>query len=490
MRRALVRRFPGRRGASRLLRPQEQQLLLQPCEFLRELEHGLVLLRHMALQVGVAFLEAREAFGVRHACRMRVAAPRANARMRRMRRLLAGLVLSLHFCGAASLPAAAPASDAVILVGIDGFRWDYLDLHDAPTLRALAAEGVRARRLQPEFPTKTFPNHYTLVTGLRPETHGIVANWFYDPALGEMFSMAKFETHWWEHGEPFWITAEKQGVRSACFFWPGSETELQGRRPTFHRPFEKKLTCAQRIDGLLEWFDLPEAERPRFFTVYFDLVDTVGHESGPTAPETAVAVREADAAVARLLAGLEARGLRDRVNLVFVADHGMSETAADRVVFIENLVDVSTVQVESLGPNGGVRPNPGTVTPAELAAAIRAKAPPQVQVHLREEVPEHLHYRKSGRIPPVVLIADDHWLIESKLTWARMRNNFPKGSHGWDPANENMGALFIAHGPAFKTGHRFDHARSLDVYELLCALLGLTPAPNEGDGRLAREVLR
>lgn len=397
-------------------------------------------------------------------------------------------LLSLLVLLGSGAAGATPAP--VILVGIDGFRWDYLELHAAPTLRRLAAAGAHARRLQPEFPTKTFPNHYPLVTGLRPETHGIVANWFYDPPTGGMFNMAKLETHWWQHGEPVWITAEKQGVRSACFFWPGSETELQGRRPTHYRAFDKKLTCNERIDGLLAWFDLPEAERPRFFTVYFDLVDTVGHNFGPTAPETGAAVREADDAVAHLLAGLEQRGLRDRVNLVFVADHGMSETAADRVVFIEDLVDVNAVQVESLGPNGGVRPKPGTVTPAELAAAIRAKAPPQVQVYLREEVPEHLHYRKSERIPPVVLTADDHWVIESKLSWARLRHNFPRGSHGWDPANENMGALFVAHGPAIKAAHRFDQARSLDVYELLCALLGVTPAPNEGDARLVREVLR
>jgi predicted AlkP superfamily pyrophosphatase or phosphodiesterase len=408
-----------------------------------------------------------------------------------MRRHLAALFsLALALGGAALLPAAGPAGETVILIGIDGFRWDYLELHDAPTLRALAETGTRARRLQPEFPSKTFPNHYTLVTGLRPESHGIVANGFYDPATDGMFNMTKLESHWWQAGEPVWITAEKQGVRSACFFWPGSETELQGLRPTHYRPFDKKLTCAERIDGLLAWFDLPEAERPRFFTVYFDLVDTVGHNAGPTAPETGAAVREADDAIARLLAGLEARGLRDRVNLVFVADHGMSETAPDRVVFIEDLVDVETVRVESLGPNGGVRPLPGTVAPAELAAAIRAVAPPQVQVYLREEVPEHLHYRKSERIPPVVLIADDHWVIESKRGWARLRHNFPRGNHGWDPSNENMGAFFIAHGPAIKAGHRFAQARSLDVYELLCALLGLTPAPNEGDDRLAREVLR
>ncbi|MBA4136906.1 MAG: alkaline phosphatase family protein [Opitutus sp.] len=384
----------------------------------------------------------------------------------------------------------AGEDEIVILLSIDGYRWDYLDLHPSPALRQLAREGVHARRMNPSFPSKTFPNHYTLVTGLRPETHGIVANWFWDPARSEMFNMTKSETFWWERGEPIWITAEKQGVRSACYFWPGSEAELQGRRPTLFKPFEKKLTCAQRVDGLLAWLDMPVGERPKFFTLYFDLVDTVGHTFGPRAPETAAAVREADDAVARLLAGLEQRGLRSRTNLVVVADHGMSETSPERVVFVEDLMNVSQVQIESLGPNGGVRPKPGTVTPAELVASIRTKAPPHVQVYLREEVPAHLHYRSSERIPPVVLLADDEWMIESKMGWPRLRLNYPRGSHGWDPELPNMGALFLAHGPAFKSRHAIAEVSNLHVYELLCALLGIQAAPNEGDDRLARAALR
>jgi predicted AlkP superfamily pyrophosphatase or phosphodiesterase len=406
--------------------------------------------------------------------------------------LLTGLLLCLGEARPSQINTGAtlPTDDIVILLSIDGFRWDYIELHETPVIGQLAREGVRAGRMTPEFPTKTFPNHYTLVTGLRPESHGIVANWFFDPRLQKTFSMSKTEAYWWEAGEPIWITAEKQGVRSGCFFWPGSETELQGRRPTLYRPFEKNLTCAQRVDGLLAWLDLPPEQRPRFFTLYFDLVDTQGHNFGPTAPETREAAREADDAIARLLAGLEQRGLRERTNLVLVSDHGMSETSPDRVVFIEDLVDTALVQVESLGPNGGVRPKSDTISAAELAAVIRAKAPPQVQVYLREEVPVELHYRKSDRIPPVVLIAEDHWNIESKVGWPLRRATYSKGSHGWDLRLPNMGAFFAAHGPAFKRGHTFSEARSLDVYELLCALLGVRPAAHEGDSRLAREVLR
>ena len=401
------------------------------------------------------------------------------------------IVTALGVTSCQTQPRAVTPDQTVILIGIDGFRWDYLERHHAPTLQQLARDGTRVTRMQPSFPSKTFPNHYTLVTGLRPESHGIVANGFYDPATGESFTMVKHETHWWQGGEPVWITAEKQGVRSACFFWPGSEAELQGRRPSFYRPFDKKVTCNERVDGLLAWLDLPAVERPRFLTLYFDVVDTQGHKYGPLATETSAAVSEVDAAVARLLAGLEQRGLRARTNLVVVADHGMMEISTDRVVFIEDLVDPRQVRVESLGPNGGVRPLPGSgLTPQQLAVSIRAKAPPQIQVYLREKVPARLHYRHNDRIPPVVLVADAHWNIESKVGWARWSKNYNRASHGWDPAHEQMGAVFIAQGPAIQTGRTVEQTENIHVYNLLCTLLGVQPAKNEGNFSLTRAVLR
>lgn len=389
---------------------------------------------------------------------------------------------------------ARPKDELLILVSIDAFRWDYLDRYDTPTLRQLARSGVHAKRMTPCFPSKTFPNHYSLVTGLRPESHGIVSNWFWDPAFAETFGMSKpesnAESRWWDEGEPIWVTAEKQGVRSACFFWPGSEAAIRGVRPTYFQKFNGKLKAAARVDGLLAWLDLPPEQRPRFYTLYFDLVDYAGHTFGPEAPQTAAAAHEADVALARLLDGLAARGLREKTNLVIVSDHGMSECSPDRVVFIEDLLDPSKVRIESTGPNGGVRPLPGTVTAAELAAHIRAKAPPQLHVYLREEVPAHLHYRNNPRIPDVMLVMDDHWNIESKVGWPSRRATYNKGTHGWDPATPNMGALFVASGPAFRRAHEFADVENIHVYNLLCATLGITPAKNEGDDRLVREALK
>ena len=404
--------------------------------------------------------------------------------------LLALISLALASC---STPVAPPPAGPLILLSIDGFRWDYLQKYDAPALKQLAATGVHATRLTPSFPSKTFPNHYTLVTGLRPAHHGIVGNWFFDPAIGETFGMSKpasnSEPRWWAEGEPVWITAEKQGARSFCYFWPGSETENHGIRPSRFKPFDLKLPTNDRVDELLSWLAVPEAERPRLCTLYFNLVDDSGHKYGPDAPETAEAVKQADAGVQRLLDGLAKLGLRDRANLVIVADHGMSPCGPDKIIFLEDLLDVARVQVDSTGPVGGVRPKPGTGSAAELAASIRAKAPPQLHVYLRNETPEKFHYRDNPRIPDVVLVCEDHWNFESKVGWPNRAPTYNVGSHGWDPATPNMGALFIANGPAFRHQVEIPDVDNVDVYNLLCATLGIKPAANDGGQQLVRAAL-
>jgi predicted AlkP superfamily pyrophosphatase or phosphodiesterase len=353
---------------------------------------------------------------------------------------------------------------------------------------------VHATRLTPSFPTKTFPNHYTLVTGLYPEHHGIVGNWFYDPAAGTTFGMSKRESNteerWWAQGEPVWITAERQGVHSYCYFWPGSEAQNHGLRPSRFKPFDGKIPTNERVDELLRWLEGPAAGRPGFCTLYFDVVDTQGHKFGPDAPETAAAVAEVDAAVQRLIDGLGRLGLRDRANLVLVSDHGMSPCGPDRIIFLEDLMNVAQVQVDATGPVGGVRPKPGTITAAELADHIRAKAPPQLHVYLRDETPERFHYRGNPRIPDVVLLADDHWNFEGKTGWPGRAPTYSRASHGWDPATPNMGALFIANGPAFRRGVEVPDVENIHLYNLLCAVLGVQPAPNDGDQRLVRAAMR
>ena len=404
--------------------------------------------------------------------------------------LVVGAV-SLLLWPASAAPGAPPAVDPLILISIDGFRWDYLRKYDAPVLRQLAAEGVHAAQLLPVFPSLTFPNHYSLVTGLRPEHHGIVGNTFYDPVLQAKFSSKDKESandpRWWEGGEPVWITAEKNGVRSACFFWPGSEAAIHGVRPSFYRPFEKSLTCRQRVDGLLAWLALPPAERPRLATLYFNIVDDAGHLFGPDAPETGAAVAEVDAAVAHLRAGLARLGLGRTASLVIVADHGMEPVSPDRTILLDDYLDLNSIDVDFAGPTAALRPKSGPAE--ELAAKLRGRHP-HLSVWLRNEVPERLHYRASGRIAPVVLSADPGWYITTRDFLRVKRATFERGAHGFDPASPNMGALFIASGPAFKRGVELPAVENIHVYNLLCAALGLPPAPNDGDQCLVSAALR
>jgi predicted AlkP superfamily pyrophosphatase or phosphodiesterase len=400
-----------------------------------------------------------------------------------LRGILFGLLLLLA--------RARGAEPTLILVSLDAFRWDYLEKYSAetPHLRALATDGVRAEHLIACYPSSTFPNHYSIATGLRPAHHGIVDNRFYDPALGAAFNYRSHECvidgRWWG-GEPIWITAVKQGRRSACMFWPGSEAEIAGARPTFSKAFDGRLSCAQRVDGLLAWLDLPAAQRPTFCTLYFDVVDHAGHDFGPDAPETAAAVRDVDAAIDRLLAGLAARGLRDTANLVIVSDHGMTATVPDGYVYLDDLVDLDAVQGDFAGTQAGLRPRTGT--PAELVAKIQKAQPAHMQVYLREDLPESLHYRDNPRIPPVLLLADEGWEVSTRK-YVASRHRPERGDHGYDPALISMGATFIAAGPAFRHGKVLPPFENIHVYNLLCAVLGLRPAPNDGDDRLVRTAL-
>jgi len=411
--------------------------------------------------------------------------------MKRFTSAVALLLAVLFLPSCSAPPAAKPAaSGPLILISIDGCRWDYLQKYAAPTLRRLAAAGVHATRMTPSFPSLTFPNHYTLVTGLRPEHHGIVANSFYDPALQARFNYKSHESsidsRWWEGGEPVWITAEKQGVRSACFFWPGSEAPIHGLHPSFYQTFQKNLTCAQRVDGLLAWLALPDAQRPRLATLYFDIVDSAGHEFGPDAPETAAALKTVDDAVARLLEGLGKLGLGGTANLVIVADHGMEPVSPDRVILLDDFARPASFEMDFAGPNAGLRPKTGTAE--ELAAEFRGQHP-QLSVWLRAEVPERLHYRASDRIAPVILSAAPGWYITTRDFLRVHRLTFERGAHGFDPASPNMGALFLASGPAFRHGVELPDVENIQVYNLLCAALGITPAPNDGDERLVRAAL-
>jgi predicted AlkP superfamily pyrophosphatase or phosphodiesterase len=386
----------------------------------------------------------------------------------------------------------APAErPIVILISVDGWRWDYLQRFAPPTMTRLAAEGVVVERLVPVFPSKTFPNHYTIVTGLYPGRHGIVSNNMVDPALPGRFSLNNREvqqdTRWWG-GEPLWVTVERQGQIAATMFWPGSDVEIAGDRPTYYRTYEHELPNADRVDQLLEWLQQPEeARRPTFLTLYFSTVDEAGHDFGPDSDETRRAALEVDTALERLLTGLDHLGLRQRTNLLVVSDHGMAAVSSDRTIVLDDYLDLSTVTVIDSSPVVGL--NPRSATAERIYASLKDKHP-ALAVFTRDTLPVEYRLRGHPRIPAVVGIADDGWRVTTRAALGRSPDESSSGEHGYDPRHRSMHGLFIATGPLFRRGVSVPSLENVHLYELMCRLLRVRPAANEGSAAATRALLR
>ena len=393
------------------------------------------------------------------------------------RRLALLALLALGLAGCWSEPAAPPAEHVLVLVGIDGFRADYLDRVPAPRLRGLAARGVRAERMIPSFPSKTYPNHYTLVTGRYPARHGIVSNEMYDPALDAWFSLddraSVREPRWWQ-AEPIWVTAERQGVRTAPLDWPGSEAPIGGIRPAAWAPYDHGLAPSERVARALRLLAQPLPERPRFLTLYFHEVDGAGHDFGPDSPQLAAAVAQVDAAVGELLAGIDRLGLAASTDVVAVADHGMASTPPEQAIHLDDLIDPAAARVISWSPVLTLWPPEGQVEP--ILERLRG-AHPHLAVYRREDLPRRLRYRDNPRIPPIVALADEGWFVTTRKEAAEGPPD--GGEHGYDPTLPSMGALFLAAGPSFRAGVVVPPFENVHVYPLLCAALGIDPVPGD-----------
>jgi len=362
--------------------------------------------------------------------------------------------------------------DLVILVSIDGFSPDYLGKGQTPVLDGLVAGGAFGP-MRPSFPSVTFPNHYTLVTGLHPDHHGVVGNRFTDAQLGA-FTMASKESGFWNQGEPIWVTAEKAGVRTGTMFWPGSEVEIQGVRPSQWAPFDQGMPGDARVDRLLSWLDLPVAQRPKLETLYFDIVDTAGHRNGPDAPETRAAAASVDASMGRLIEGLKARGLYDRTMLVVVSDHGMAATSPERVVWIDDIIDPAALKIGYGGAVLTADPAPGRE--AEVQQKLVGRHP-HMECWNKADVPARLAYGSNPRVAQIVCLVETGWLTATRDRPVTRAG----GAHGYDNQAPEMAAIFIAHGPGVVAGRRLTDLDSVDVQPFLARMLGIT-AP-AGDGR-------
>ena len=364
--------------------------------------------------------------------------------MRLLTSLLLAVVLCCSGCATTQPAATTPATTAgdaqplVILVSIDGFRPDYLQRHDTPALNALAADGVRAQAMKPSFPTLTFPNHYTLVTGLRPDRHGIVHNDLEDSMLGRFESKKASgrDGRFWG-GEPIWVAARRAGLKTATMFWPGSEAEIAGTRPDHWRPFDGKLTPDQRVAEVLAWLDLPAGERPRFITLYMEQYDVAAHAAGTFSPQAMEAMETIDAALAKLLAGLDARGLRADTNLIVLSDHGMADVRTSDTAYLDDVVPESLYAWTSLGPVAHITPHPGQ------AAEVRRRLVGRHDHYAcwdKASLPPAWHYGRNPRIASIVCQVDTGWRLQLR------RHPLPhqplKGEHGFAPEDPQMRAFF------------------------------------------------
>jgi len=335
----------------------------------------------------------------------------------------------------------------VLLISLDGFRYDYAERDHAANLLALGKSGVTAKALIPSFPTTTFPNHYTIVTGLYPAHHGIVDNSFWDPTRNAGFkssaSSSTTEGSWWG-GTPLWVLAEQQGMRAASFFWPGSDAEIQHTRPTYYYKYDGKIPNDQRVEQVVEWLKLPKAERPHFITLYFSDVDHQGHTAGPDAAPTHEAIRMMDAELGKLFG--EVRALGVPLDIFVVSDHGMAAVTGD--VDISKLADLTGVET---APNSTdfkfYSSDPKRID--KLYSELHGKDP-RVEVYRRGEIPERLHYSGNPRIGDLVALAIEPVVLHLA---EKPGQSLPKGMHGYDVARmPDMRGIFFAAGPDLRAG--------------------------------------
>lgn len=394
-----------------------------------------------------------------------------------MNRLLA-LILALLLPFAAHAQEEGERKPVTILISIDGFRADYLDRRITPNLSRLAAEGAHGK-LRPSFPTKTFPNHYAIVTGKRPDRNGIVGNNMIDPRRpGVKFSLGdpkqSLDPFWWAEAEPAWITAGKAGVRSATMFWPGSEVAIDESRPPDWLRYDEHVGYAQRVNTILDWMRRPADIRPAFVTLYFEAVDSAGHEFGPDSPQVNAAIADVDARIGELVAGLAK--LDQPARIVVVADHGMRAIDASRVIQLADLIDLSSIVAVETGPYAAIEP--AAATDNRVYDAL-LKPNEHMTCNRREQLPERLHYGQNPRVAAIICIAEPGWtILAGPPAWP-----VSGGAHGYDNQDPEMLALFVASGTGLKGD--IGIVDNIEVYPLLMRLIGVAPLPGDATGVLA-----
>lgn len=385
-----------------------------------------------------------------------------------------------------------------ILISLDGFRADFLQRGITPSLNAFVQSGVSPSYMLPSFPSVTFPNHYTLVTGLYPESHGIVGNQFWDPEFQEEFYYTKTSvsmlSKWWSAAEPIWVTAEKQGIKTGVHMWPGSEAHIQGIDPTYLDTFNAHEQLPRKVDRILELLDTDKEDRPQLIAAYVPDVDRDGHKFGPNSTEIRATIAKTDNMMTLLIEGLLQRNLTEIVNLVVVSDHGMATMSVHRMVQLDDLVDMDLIDHIDGWPLRGLRlKNPDRDLQkmyAQLSEAAQKAG--TFDVYTLENMPARYHFSNNRRIAPLWIVPKTGWMVIEREDFdiaaaiAEGREFHPRGIHGFDHEHPLMRAIFIARGPAFPhaPNSKVPVFQNIEVYNIVCDSLGITPHGNNGTVRL------
>ncbi len=365
----------------------------------------------------------------------------------------------------------------VVMLSLDAFRWDFTDKFHTPNFDKLASNGVKAEGLIPCFPTKTFPNHYSMITGLHPDHHGIVQNSFYDAEMNRFYSIGNreaVEDGSFYGGEPIWVTAENQGVKSASYFWVGSEAPSGGRHPSMWKKYEHDFPFEQRIDTVISWLKLPGEARPHLITFYMHEPDSKAHYLGPDNPELGETIVYLDSLVGDLMKKMDDLEISSKINLIITSDHGMCPVSPERYIDLSDHLDSSWVDIIiGYNPNYLVQAREGYYDSIET----KLEKIPHVSAWPSKNVPERFVYGNNPRTLDFVFLADSAWSIG----WMREANPHSRGAHGFDNANTDMHGIFYARGPKFKNGYSQSRFSNTDLYSIIAELLNLDPADTDGD---------
>ncbi len=365
----------------------------------------------------------------------------------------------------------------VLVVSFDGFRWDYSDLYETPNFDLLAQSGVKAEHLISSFPTKTFPNHYTLATGLYPDHHGIINNSFYAPEfdgiyrIGDRDMVTDPDAYF---GEPIWVTAEKQGIKSASYFWVGSEASIMGISPSYWYTYNQDIPYIPRVDQVIKWLKLPLSERPGLIFLYFDEPDGIAHRYGPEHQETSEVVSYLDSVLGYIRSEISELEYGDRVNLIVLSDHGMGPTSPEKYVNLEDYIKEEWT-VSLIGGNPVYLIEPAQDCADSITMAFSNVE--GVSAWQKEDIPARLNYGTSPRFPGIVVVADSLWSIGTYPD----PSGYSGGAHGYDNAFTDMNTIFYAEGPAFKENYTSAPFSNVEVYGIIAEILGLEPVTTDGN---------